>query len=204
MGGRYDVALQLHETVIDNVISPVLAGRTMTETELNKLLQQSPVQQSTVDQSTNIVSDTGLSDDDEPPFEIDFARLRPIVFESRDQNIKLGIRGTRFAQGSRELNQALEITANYVPARLADGTAMLVRTGEVDVDFPSRNRKLSVSQTGLKTTIEKKFANVFPEMLLHEPLEVPPTVKLEAIAGRSFRPQTIDARDGWLTITVVR
>ena len=81
---------------------------------------------------------------------------------------------------------------------------MLVRTGEVDVDFPSRNRKLSVSQTGLKTTIEKKFANVFPEMLLHEPLEVPPTVKLEAIAGRSFRPQTIDARDGWLTITVVR
>jgi hypothetical protein len=56
----------------------------------------------------------------------------------------------------------------------------------------------------LKTTIEKKFADVFPEMLLHRPLRVPPTIKMEAIAGRSFRPETIDARDGWLTITVIR
>ena len=206
LSGRYDVALQLHETVIDNVISPVLAGRTMTETQINKLLQRTPIAQSSSskDSGSNTDDDDDDKEKDEPPFEIDFARLRPIVFEARDQTIKLGIRGTRFAQGRRELKQSLEITATYTPARMPDGTAMLIRSGKIKVDFPSRKRKLSVSQTGLKKTIEKKFANVFPEMLLHRDLQVPPTVKLEAIAGRSFRPETIDARDGWITLTVIR
>ena len=217
VGGLYDVALQLHETVVDNLVSPVLAGRTMTETEINDLLKQSGVEKAQPSNASMVNSNSdsmALGDEasdqdsdkekDEPPFEIDFARLRPIVFEARDQSIKLGIRGTRFSQGRRELKQALEITANYVPAQMADGSTMLIRTGDVDVDFPSRGRRLSVSQTGLKTTIEKKFADVFPEKLLHQAFQVPPTVKMEAIAGRSFRPQTIDARDGWLTITVLR
>ncbi|KAA1260908.1 hypothetical protein LF1_34500 [Rubripirellula obstinata] len=217
VGGRYDVALQVHETVVDNLISPILAGRTMTETEINELLSQAGTSQpkpepksaapsilQTEDDSMSLEDDESDADEDEPPFEIDFARLRPIVFEARDQSIKLGIRGTRFSQGRRELKQSLEITANYLPTRMDDGSMMLIRTGDVEVDFPSRRRRLSVSQTGLKTTIEKKFANVFPEMLLHRPLQVPPTVKMEAIAGRSFRPQSIDARDGWVTITVIR
>ena len=213
VGGRYDVALQIHETVVDNVIAPILAGRTMTETEIDKLLNRSSLKKPKPSAPSILESDRdamALDDDDdeedkeEPPFEIDFARLRPIVFEARDQSIKLGIRGTRFSQGRRELKQALEITANYVPAQMADGTAMLIRTGDVEVDFPSRRRRLSISQTGLKATIEKKFADVFPEMLLHRSFQVPATVKMEAIAGRSFRPQTIDARDGWLSITVIR
>lgn len=222
VNGRYDVALQVHETVVDNLISPILAGRTMNETEINELLSQAGTSQSKPEPKSKATSilrksddaddamdfndqdDESDADEDEPPFEIDFARLRPIVFEARDQSIKLGIRGTRFSQGRRELKQSLEITANYLPARVADGSMMLIRTGDVEVDFPSRRRRLSVSQTGLKTTIEKKFADVFPEMLLHRPLRVPPTIKMEAIAGRSFRPETIDARDGWLTITVIR
>jgi hypothetical protein len=212
VGGRYDVALQVHETVVDNLISPILAGRTMTETQINEWLNRANLGQPQPEAPSNLErnkDDLALEVDDEeaknePPFEIDFARLRPIVFEARDQSIKLGIRGTRFVQGRRELNQAMEITANYVPAQLEDGSAILLRTGDVEVDFPTRRRRLSVSQTGLKTTIEKKFADVFPETLLHRPLQVPSTVQLEALAGRSFRPQTIDARDGWLTITVIQ
>lgn len=215
VGGHFDFAVQLHETAIDNLVAPIIAGRTITETQLDELLSRSGIK-STPPDSNDAASNLDRDEDnsngqdtndqgaDEPPFEIDFARLRPIVFEAREQSIKLGIRGTRFSQGRRELKQSLEITANYLPATLADGTSVLIRDGDVAVDFPSRGRKLSVSQTGLKTTIEKKFADVFPETLLHRPLQVPADAAIDAIAGQTFRSQSVDARDGWLTIKVAR
>lgn len=225
VGGHFDFAVQVHETAIDNLVAPIIAGRTITETQLDELLSRGGIK-STPPDSNDAASNSDRDEDnaneqdaneqdadgqdaddqdaDEPPFEIDFARLRPIVFEAREQSIKLGIRGTRFSQGRRELKQSLEITANYLPATLADGTSILIRDGDVAVDFPSRGRKLSVSQTGLKTTIEKKFADVFPETLLHRPLQVPADAAIDAIAGQTFRSQSVDARDGWLTIKVAR
>ena len=188
----YDAAVQIHESVIDNAFAPVLAGRTLKENQLNELLKEAgrPVPAKTDDEG-----------EPEPPFEIDFTRLRPIIFEARDQTLRLGVRGTRFAQGNRELKQAMEITAVYQPAKTNEGVALLLRQGDVDVDFPGRKR-LSVSQAGLKRTIQKKFSDVFPEVVLDRPLEVPADVELEAIKGRVFHPRLVDARDGWLTITV--
>ena len=208
----YDVAFQIHETVIDNAIAPILAGRTVTEADLQQLM---PGLASQPSNSTN-TGETSVSLDaeddggdkeaseEEAPFELEFARLRPIIFEARDQTLKLGIRGNRFTQGERTLRQALEITTNYRPAQLADGTAILIREGEVEVEFPGRKKKLSVSQTGLKASMQKKFSDVFPETLMHRALTVPSSVKMEALAGRSFRAQTIEADNGWVTITVLR
>jgi hypothetical protein len=188
----YDVAVQVHESVIDNTFAPILAGRTLKESQLNELLEKS---------GRPVPKPSEAGEEPEPPFEIDFARLRPIVFEARDQTLRVGVRGTRFAQGSRELKRAMEITAVYEPAKTNDGVVVLLRQGDVDVDFPG-DRRLSVSQAGLKRTIQKKFSDVFPEVLLDRPLEVPTDVQVEAIRGRVFHPRMVDARDGWLTITV--
>ena len=127
--------------------------------------------------------------------------MRPIIFEARDQLIRVGVRGTRFAQGSRELNRAMEITATYHAGTLADGTVVLIRSGDVGVDFPGRKR-LTVAQAGLKATIQKKFSEVFPETLLDQPLELPDTVQLETLRDKVFRPSMVDAKNGWLTIAV--
>ena len=101
-----------------------------------------------------------------------------MIFEARDQTLRVGVRGTRFAQGSRELDRAMEITAIDKPAIGDDGTMILIRVDEVGVVFPGRTR-LSVSQAGLKATIQKKFSKIFPETLLDRPLEVPQTSQLE-------------------------
>jgi hypothetical protein len=187
----FDVAVQVHESVIDNVCAPVLAGRTLSERRLNDLLEKAgrPVPAAPVDEEV------------EPPFEIDFARLRPVIFEAREQTLRIGFRGTRFAQGSRELKQAMEITALYQPVATAPGTAVLRRMGDVDVDFPG-GRRLTVAQAGLKRTIQKKFSDVFPEEVLGRPWMVPQDTKMESLRGRSFLPGSIDARDSWLTITL--
>ncbi len=189
----YDAAIQFHESVVNNALSPVLAGRTMTEAKLNELL-------ASVDRSpeSDPATDDGESD---PPFEIDFARLQPIVFAARDQSVRLGVRGTRFAQGNRELKRAMEITATYHQSKSEDGTIILVRDAEIEVDFPG-DRRLTVSQAGLKPTIQTKFDSVFPMTLLDRELEVPSTAAIESLRGRVFQPVMVDATDGWMTVAL--
>ncbi|TWU23878.1 hypothetical protein Pla52o_18010 [Novipirellula galeiformis] len=190
ISSSYEAAIQIQESVVDNALGPFLAGRTVNEAMINDLLAESgrPVEKKE-------------GEDAEPPFEIDFARLQPIVFEAREGAIRLGIRGTRFAQGERELKVPMEITATYRPAKTPEGHAILIRDADVNVDFPGRKR-LSVSQAGLKRTIQNRFDEVFPDSLLHRAIEVPATVEIEAIRGREYHAHHIDSRDGWLTIAV--
>ncbi len=187
----YPVMIQIHESALDNAFSPVLAGRTVRENELDQLLAKSGRQ-----------ADAAATTDEEreSPFEIDFARLRPIIFEARDDTLRVGVRGTRFLQGGRELKQAMEITAIYAPVE-KDGIVSLVRQGDVKVDFPG-GRRLTVSQAGLRRTIQKKFSSVFPEAVLNQTLQIPSDAKVEALRGRVFEPQMIVAQDGWFTIAV--
>lgn len=193
VSGVFAAAVQIHESAVNNAATPVLAGRTIKEAQLDKLMEA--VNRDSPD------ADNALEGEADDPFEIDFARLRPVIFEARDQTLRVGVRGTRFAQGGRELKRPMEITATYRAETRSDGTVMLARDGEVGVDFPG-DRRLSVSETGLRATIQSKFSKVFPATLLDRPLTVPETSQLEAIRGDQYWPRTIDALHGWLTIAV--
>ncbi|TWU58240.1 hypothetical protein [Rubripirellula reticaptiva] len=206
----YDAAVQLHESVVDNAMTPLLAGRTMREGDFEGLIAETglPIetQAGVAESGSSVLADENTDsedgDEDQDPFEIDFANLRPIIFEARDQTVRVGVRGTRFAQGKRELKQAMEITAVYESARAEDGRVLLLRKGDVDVSFPGPGKRLSVSQAGLKRTIQKKFDDVFPAVLLDKSMTVPMTSKLESLRGRVFRPELVEANDGWLTVGV--
>jgi hypothetical protein len=189
IGESYDAAVQIHESAIENAFATVLAGRTLSETRLNELLES----------AGRPMPETDIEGESGPPFEIDFSRLRPIIFEARDQTVRLGVRGKRFAQGKRELKQAMEITALYEPAKNDDGVAILRRHGDVTVDFPG-GKRLTLAQAGLRRSIQKKFSEVFPETLLSRQIEIPSDAEIEAIRGHVFRSRLVDARDGWLTI----
>ncbi len=204
----FAAALQLHESLIDNVLSPVLAGRTIREGDIGELLataglpsgisETSGKGESSLDPS----SDKDDADEDESPFEIDFARVRPIIFEARDQTLRVGVRGTRFASGGREIKRSLEISALYQPGFTDDGKALLIRQDDVDVSFSGSSQRLTLAQAGLRATIQKKFADVFPDVLLDRTVTIPMTAKMESLRGRTFRATSIDAADGWLSVGV--
>ena len=203
----YDAAIQVHESAINNSIGYLLAGRTIKQTQIDSLMAQAGANENAATGSSVLVQDSDPNEDDkkeaksEEPFEIDFATSRPIIFEARDGKVRIGVRGTRFAQGKRALKRSLEITASYSPARTADGAVMLVRDGDVDIDFPGK-RKLSIAQAGMKAPIKKNFANVFPETLMHQPITVPMTVKSDAFRGRVYRPRNVTAENGWFTVVL--
>jgi len=194
--GSFDLAIQLHESTIDNVASRILAGRTMTGEQLDRLMAdvRQPAQSKTMPMIKQEVTDKDDS------FEIDFARFRPIVFEARDQTVRIGLRGTRFKQGERNLSRPLEITASYRPTRTSDGQMFLERTGDVDVDFPG-GRRLTIAQVAVKRSIQKAFDNRFPQMLLDQTLLLPSTLPIESMRGQRLRVSSIDSSDGWLSIS---
>ena len=114
LAANFDAAIQVHESVVNNAVAPILAGRTLNEEKVNELMSRA---------GRTMPENSSLSEDEEeePPFEIDFANIRPIIFEARDQRVRIGVRGTRFAQGPRELKRPMEITAVYAPATTLQG-----------------------------------------------------------------------------------
>lgn len=187
---RYAAAIQVHESVVDNVASRILAGRTVTGKQIDRLL--------------DLGGKPPTSSEDpeaDEPFEIDFSNFRPIILELRNQSVRLGLRGTRFSQGGRELVRPLEITATYEPEQLEDGTMILRRRGEVQVDYPG-TRRLTVQQVVVRRTIQVLFVDRFPETLLDRPLVVPAAGGLPFLSIRTLRTQLIDARDGWITVAI--
>ena len=73
----FAVALQIHESAIENAFSVMLAGRTLNERRLNELLEK-----------VGRLKPAGSDDESEPPFEISFSRSRPVIFEARNQSLR--------------------------------------------------------------------------------------------------------------------
>lgn len=188
-----DATLQIHESLIDNLASTVLAGRTMTGKQIDSLIASI--------KSTAISRSTPGSAIDPPPenFEIEFSQLAPIIFEPRDQKVRFGIRGVRFSQDGRELLKLMEITATYEPVEI-NGHKILRRSGLVQVDFSKE--RVGMQEIALRRSIQKLFNDRFPETLLTQPIVFPILATVPSLSGRVFRTSGIDAKDGWLTLTV--
>jgi hypothetical protein len=196
--GGYSAAIQVHESILNNTVMKLLAGETFTPEKLRDLTSSFGIPSDKNDAS----ADTTSTDDEQPEsFEVDFSGFRPVYFEARDQTLRIGLRGDRFAQGDRELDRRLEVSAVYHPAITEDGRMMLVRDEDIDLKFPG-GRRLTLSQTAIKANIEEGFDKLFPMTLLHREWKLPSTLELPALAGRSAKVIGIDARDGWLTIVV--
>ncbi|MEM9645245.1 MAG: hypothetical protein AAF989_09640 [Planctomycetota bacterium] len=204
-----DIALQVHESIVENTVAPLLSGRTFDRDELNRLLAQAgvtmPPAESTKDSGESGDDDLALGDEEvgsdpaEEDFTLRFARFRPVVFECRQQTLRLGIRGAEFTQGKRKLRRAMEISATYVPVQTTDGQHFLLREEEIEISFSGRKR-LSLSESAIKSAIKERFSRVFPETLLTKSYTVPQTISLPAFRGRVYRAGSIDSQDGWLTI----
>jgi hypothetical protein len=187
LSNNFQVALQIHESAVNNSLGHLLAGRTMTGKQLNELMSKTGRAEQQPD------------DPEKLKFEMDFDRIRPVIFEARDNMLRVGIRGTRFAEeGKPTTNEVVEIVAAYSPALMQDGRAVLVREGDVEVDFPKV--RSPTRKAAMRGAIRDKLADAFPAIVLDRPLKVPDAAV--ALQGREFKPQSIDAQDGWLSVTV--
>ena len=187
ISGFYEGAIQVHESAISNSFGYLFAGRTLNQTHLDELFTK-----------LGVPAPKPEGDDAPKDFEIDFSRTRPIIFEARDGKLRVGISGTRFASDGKSRDAKLEVSAYYTPAKKSDGSAILVREGDVSVNILSRMS--SIAKAGMRKPIKKRFDNVFPDTLLNKPFMVPHDAKAVKLRGRVYQARNLQADDGWLTV----
>lgn len=186
--GQADVALQVHESLPNNLADTLLAGRTLTDDELRERL---------ADWFGEVPEEFRL-DPEEEPWSITFADEQPVTVEFRRGGFTIAIRGDRFTSGDNDY-AAMNITARY---KLNPGQQQFsaTRVGELEIfppGFdPNGDQTLSARQQALRRLLERRLGKIFTPEMTGEGFVLPGRLKNAGTLPLSFA----DARSGWIAL----
>ncbi len=182
----FDVCTQMHESAVTNFGESLLAGMHLTDERLVQILR---------DELKTEVPDELQITEDKDPWSITFARESPARARFEDGRVFMAIRGDQFTRADQVVNEPIEITANYNIEITNEGTARLVRDGDVEVNFLERER-LSAAQVTFRTFLRRKFRAMFKEEFVGEGLKP----KGRWAKAGTLRLELIDSNNHWLNL----
>ena len=174
------VTVQLHESVVTNLLDPVLAGRTLRSTELDTL---SP-------QFGGVLGKGLIKQKDEKPWAITMAPFHPVEIQLDDSLVTFRIRTKRLDSGDQGVDKAASIEASYKIV-LMDGAIQLERQGDVKIVFAEQRGSRAATMRG---ALKKIFDEVFKQKLLDEPVRITDRLPRELNLSLS----SIQVDDGWI------
>ncbi len=136
-----DVAVQVHESFIDNWIEPYLARQTVKNTEI-----ADKIEAITGRRPENFQENPGDN------WSITFSATRPIQVVFEENRLSVLIIGNRFMRDDRPVNEPMSIRINLRPVR-ENGIVRFERDGDVAVDFVSKGVK-PANKTAFKSFLE--------------------------------------------------
>jgi hypothetical protein len=182
----FDLCSQIHESAVINFGEAVLGGLHLTDEELVRLLRD--------ELKTEVPEELEITEDKDP-WSITFAREVPARARFENNTVVMAIRGDRFTRGEQVINEPVEILAKYNIEITGQGTARLVRDGEVEVNFIGRER-LSAAQVAFRTFLRRKFQALFKEEFVGEGLKP----KGRWAKAGTMRLELIDSQNHWLNL----
>jgi len=185
---RGDLALRVHQSMLNNFAEVLVGGERMTDEDLRKrvieLRGSLPVELQ--------------YDEEEEPWSITLAQRRPISVRFEEDAVTVVIRGQEFTSGGREF-RAMNVGATY-KMQLVPGGSKFVRQGDIVIEPPNFNPetdRLSASQVALREILQRKFDELFKPEFTSDGLELGDQWKK---VGK-LRPVELSAADGWLSIS---
>jgi len=184
-----DLALSVHESMINNLASSALAGTTLRaeafEAAIVSLLGELPEQLK--------------ADEDQEDWAVSFSRRRqPISVTFAEDGFRVTVRGQRFYRGE-ESYPGMDVTADYKIARTEQGFRA-VRQGDLQIlppgVVPGGGRKLSPREMAIRTLLQQRFGKIFKPEMMGEGF-VPPG---EWSKVGKIMPVQLACKDGWLTV----
>lgn len=149
-----DLTVQLHESMVNNMIEGLFGGAVMTEERFQKNLTE----------LFGTLPERFKSDDDGESWTITFARRQPISVHFKGANeFSITVRGRSYARDD-ERYPGMNVTANYRIEQTPEG-AKAIRQGAIEIyppGFqPGGEKKLSVRQQVLRDLLERRFDKMF-------------------------------------------
>jgi len=182
-----DLAVRVHESLINNLAAEALAGLTLRDETL----------QSALVDLLGELPDRLKADEDEEPWGITFADRQPISVAFADGQFRVTIRGRRYYKGE-ERHPGMDVTAVYKLAVAEEGLRA-VRQGDLRIlppNFVPDKDRLAPRQIVIQTLLERRFGKIFKEEMIGEGLLLPGNWEK---AGK-MRPVQLVCQHGWLTI----
>jgi hypothetical protein len=192
---QFDLALCLHESMINNLASSALAGMTLHdeafEAAVIKLLGELPEQlKADEDQQGWGIAFTPLYPLDRyrPPISVTFA----------DNGISVTVRGRTFYKGD-ESYPGMDVTAVYKIVKTQQGFNA-VRQGDLQIlppgFVPASGRKLSPRQVVIRTLLQRRFEKIFKPKMMGEGFLLPGKWK----EAGTMKPVQLTCENGWLSV----
>jgi hypothetical protein len=189
LAGQRDMAVRIHESMVNNFAASALGGMTLREATFQKgvvdLLGELP--------------ERLKPDDDREPWAITFARQKPIFVTFHDNGLTITLRGDRYFKGE-ESYPGMDVTATYKIAQTPAGFKV-VREGKLQI-FPARfrdpkkSRKLDAKEITIRTLLERRFSKMFEEELVGQGFLLPGKW---GKVGKML-PVQMASDGGWLTV----
>ncbi|MBI3837102.1 MAG: hypothetical protein HY288_04105 [Planctomycetia bacterium] len=187
----HDLAVRIHESLVNNLAAALLSGLTLKEEEL----------QAKVIELRGSLPEQLKSEEDRDPWSITFANSRPVTVAFNDNGLQVTVRGQRYTSGDRDF-RAMNVTANY-KVQISGTGSKLVRQGELEIVPPGFVRgqgHLSAQQVTLRTLLQRKFGKMFEPEIVSQGLTLPGRWEQ---AGRLDLKQ-LQADGGWLVMAWVK
>jgi hypothetical protein len=186
LDGDSDLAVRVHETMLNNLAARTLAGNTYNDEQLKAALKD----------ITGKVPKELEDSEDKDPWSITFTKVRPIIFEFDGEHFSLTIQGSDYTSGDREYKE-MNIAVKYKMEKTDKGSK-LTRVGEIQFAPPGHEpgKTLSAQQIALRTILQKKLKNAFKPVIESDGLQL--GGKFKDVGKLRLTQLASDA--GWLTL----
>ena len=175
------VTVQLHHSVVTNLLDPVLAGRIIKNTDVDSI-------------STQFGGTLGkglAQQKDEKPWAITMAPFHPVEIELDDSLVKFRIRTSRLDSGDQVLKMGASIEAAYKIV-MTDGAIQLERQDDVKIVLAEQR---GARPATIRRLLKKIFDDVFKQKLLDQPVRITDRLPNEL---KDLSLMSISVDDGWI------
>lgn len=176
--------VQIHQSLVGNLLDPVLAGRILRSEDMDGYIAQFGEAAKRIPRKQ-----------DDGPWAITLNGFQPVEIVLDDSLIRFQIRTAKLEREDQVLDQPATVEAAY-RVEIVDNAIQLRREGDLNVTFSGTQQK-GVRAVTLRTFLKNKFEQLFRPELLDKPLQW--TEKLpEQFRDMQLASMTID--DGWMQL----
>ena len=182
-----DLAVRIHQSIINNAAATVLSGMVLHEQTLQKMISD----------LLGYLPERLKADEDREPWTIEFAREQPISVSFADGGFSVTLRGEHYFKGDQRY-PGMNVTAVYKLVK-ADGVFKAVRQGELQIfppNFVPGRSQLGMREETIHTLLQRRLGKVLEPELVAKGF----TPKGKWAAVGKLQPVEMEAQAGWLVI----
>jgi hypothetical protein len=186
--GTPGLAVRVHESLVNNFATGLLAGRTLNQEVAERLAVE----------LLGSVPPQMADDEGKEPWAITFADAQPVTVDIEQNRVSITIRGRRYMSGRRHFDP-MNVTAHY-QVENAGGVVKAVRQGELEIFppgfVPGEGKTIPFRLASIRNLLKHRFDKIFTPEIVSQGLTLP---------GQMGRVGKLDltqfeADKGWVTL----